>query len=359
MTEERLTIDERVLFTKIANDIKNNPTDYHEAGKWLDEYCTKDSFCERTKEDKKKWEDDIKEGFPAEGALEMTKYMLEADIYLSPYDVMLNEDGEEDVEATKRIIENSKVGYRLYLYLYTWRDTIWHLIGNWDTKINLGIENSRRVLLITWLLIRPDLEADSPELNISKFEKMPSEKTHSLYSDTFDLRQRRGQQWMEAIKVAWQTVKIDRETVTQSPPSSEEPTETDQNAKFHKPKAENWQQITIEVVDNDTVKFKVNDNNWERANYTQLGFLDRRKNRPDKLWPIFLGLASKNLPTGINRPKMKPKDIDRIRYKLRKFFGIKKLPIKYNRKAKEYRCNFTFTDPRDWKTIPQNENRVD
>ena len=248
MAEERLTIEDRVLFAEIANDIKSNPSDYQEAVKWLDEYCTKGSFRERTEEYKNKLEDGIKKGFPLEDGLELAKCMLEADIYLSFYDVRLNEDGEEDVEATKKIIENSKVGYRLYLYLYTWRDTIWHLIGNWDTKINLGIKNSRRVLLITWLLTRSDLENDSPEPNVSKFEEMPSEKKQSLYHDIFDLRQRRGQQWMEAIHVAWQTVKIERETATQASPSSEEATETEQE------NLTDTEENILEALGNETIK---------------------------------------------------------------------------------------------------------
>ncbi|MCP4611726.1 MAG: hypothetical protein GY845_23700 [Planctomycetes bacterium] len=125
------------------------------------------------------------------------------------------------------------------------------------------------------------------------------------------------------------------------------------------PKAEHWKQIAIEVVDDDMIKYKVNDKKWERANYIELGFLDKRKNMPKSLWPIFLGLASKNLPSNIKRPKMKPKDIDRIRDTLRAFFGIKSLPIKYDRKAKEYCCIFKFSDPRDWKGTLQNENLVD
>ena len=212
MTEERLTIEDRVLFAEIANDIKSDPDNYREAGKWLDEYCNKNSFRKRTEKDMEHLEQGIKDfGVPVEDELELAKYMLEADIYLSPYDVKFNEYGEVDIEATMNIIENSKTGYRLYLYLYTWRDAIWYFIGNWEKIINLGINNSRRILLMTWLLTSSDPETESAELNISKFEKMPSEKKQSLYRDTFDLGQRRGQQWMEAVKVAWQIVKLSRE----------------------------------------------------------------------------------------------------------------------------------------------------
>lgn len=125
------------------------------------------------------------------------------------------------------------------------------------------------------------------------------------------------------------------------------------------PKAESWEDITIQVVDDKTIKYKVKEKNWERANFTQLGFLDKRSNKPNQLWSIFLGLATKNLPPNIKRPEMKPKDIDRICKALRGFFGPKDRPIRYNKRAKEYCCSFTFGDPRDWTSIIQNENLSD
>ena len=121
-------------------------------------------------------------------------------------------------------------------------------------------------------------------------------------------------------------------------------------------RANSWKEVAIEVIDKDTIKYKVRDGRWIRTNYTELGFLDKRKNQDNKLWPIFLGLATKNLPPNINKPGMKSKDIDRIRDTLRKFFSIKSRPIEYDKRAKEYRCNFNFNDPRDWTSTMQNEN---
>jgi len=112
-------------------------------------------------------------------------------------------------------------------------------------------------------------------------------------------------------------------------------------------KADNWEQVTIEVVDDDTIKYKVNDKKWERANYTELGFLDRRKHLPNNLWPRFLSLAERIRPMS-NPPNIKPKDIDRIRSTLRNFFGLQKIPIQYDSKNQKYSCMFKFYDNRDW-----------
>jgi len=112
-------------------------------------------------------------------------------------------------------------------------------------------------------------------------------------------------------------------------------------------KADNWEQVTIEVVDNDTIKYKVNDKKWERANCTELGFLDRRKHLPNNLWPRFLSLAEQTRPMP-NPPNIKPKDIDRIRSTLRNFFGLQKIPIQYDSKNKKYSCMFKFYDKRNW-----------
>lgn len=149
------------------------------------------------------------------------------------------------------------------------------------------------------------------------------------------------------------------ELVTHKPAGTEQKPETVKKPPALQDKLSTWQHLSIEVVDDDTVRYKIGGGKWKRVNYTQLGFLDKRRNRANQLWPIFLGLAGKNLPSNINRPTMKSKDIDRIRDTLRRFFGIKNLPIKYDKRTKEYRCHFTFNDPRDWTDTLQNENLSD
>ena len=139
--------------------------------------------------------------------------------------------------------------------------------------------------------------------------------------------------------------KMEVESQQPAPQTSEE---TGQENKAGKePKAETWEQITIEIVDDDTIKYKASGKKWERASYTELGFLDNRKHLANKLWPKFLSLATQNRPVS-NQPKIVPKDIDRIRVELRKFFGLQEIPIRYDKKNKKYFCNFRFYDKRNW-----------
>ncbi len=112
--------------------------------------------------------------------------------------------------------------------------------------------------------------------------------------------------------------------------------------------ATKWEEITIEVIDDDTIKCKAGAENWQRYGYFELGFRDERKTLPNKLWSIFLSLAEQNQPS-VNSQKITPKDIQRIRKTLREAFGLQGMPIKrYDENAKRYPCKFKFVDPREW-----------
>jgi hypothetical protein len=113
-------------------------------------------------------------------------------------------------------------------------------------------------------------------------------------------------------------------------------------------KANKWEDISIEVVDDQTLKYKVGAGNWQRADYTEFGFRDQRKTLPNKLWSKFLSLARQNR-VNVNSPKITPKDIQRIRQILRKTFGLRGMPIKrYDKNTQKYLCEFEFVDPREW-----------
>jgi hypothetical protein len=103
--------------------------------------------------------------------------------------------------------------------VYLWRDTIWHLIANWSDIPSLGLKDSRRVLLITWLLTDPDLEPDLSEPIITNFEKMPTKKRQYLYHDIFILGGDRCQQWIDATRLSWHTIKIEKGKATMPPMS--------------------------------------------------------------------------------------------------------------------------------------------
>ena len=109
--------------------------------------------------------------------------------------------------------------------------------------------------------------------------------------------------------------------------------------------ADNWEQVSIDILDNDTMRYKIGKEEWKRANYAVLGFMDNRKGLPNKLWGIFQEMANHNdggfirMPT----PSNVSKDIDRIRDILRQFFDIQEIPIKYNEKVRAYHVKFNLT----------------
>ncbi|NQT01459.1 MAG: hypothetical protein HQ580_05525 [Planctomycetes bacterium] len=108
---------------------------------------------------------------------------------------------------------------------------------------------------------------------------------------------------------------------------------------------DNWEQVSIDILDDDTVRYKIGKEEWKRANYAELDFKDNRKGLPNKLWGIFREMAKHNDGGFINMPTplSVSKDIDRIRRILRQFFGVQELPIKYDRKVHAYHVNFNFT----------------
>lgn len=114
--------------------------------------------------------------------------------------------------------------------------------------------------------------------------------------------------------------------------------------------ADNWEQVSIDILDNDTVRYKIGKEEWKRVNYAEFGFKDNRKGLPNKLWRIFREMAKYNnggfikMPT----PSSVSKDIDRIRGILRQFFCVPEIPIKYNKKVRAYHVKFNLTHKKNY-----------
>lgn len=112
-----------------------------------------------------------------------------------------------------------------------------------------------------------------------------------------------------------------------------------------KKKAENWESVSIDIIDDDTLRYKVDVEPWKRANYSEMGFIDKRKAAPNRLWKIFKVIAE--YTTGkecdMRTPENISKDMDRICDTLKNFFGPSDRPIRYNRKTKQYLLEFNLT----------------
>jgi hypothetical protein len=97
------------------------------------------------------------------------------------------------------------------------------------------------------------------------------------------------------------------------------------------------------------VKYRAGDNPWRRATYAEMGFVDKRKALPNKLWELFKTMAqySSGQQIRMKTPANVSKDMDRIRATLRKFFGLGGTPIKYRKKDCSYDTKFHLTDGRE------------
>ena len=122
--------------------------------------------------------------------------------------------------------------------------------------------------------------------------------------------------------------------------------------KTPQPRAKNWAEISIEIIDEDTLKYKVEGGVWERVTYAEMGFVDRRKALPNKLWVVFKRLAmySTGRKIPVKTPTNISKDMDRIRCTLRRFFGLTGTPIRYNKRERTYDTKFNLKDGREGTT---------
>jgi len=118
--------------------------------------------------------------------------------------------------------------------------------------------------------------------------------------------------------------------------------------RVEEPKATQWAKVTIEIVDDNTVRYKIGSAGWQRATCEALGFFDKRKELPNTLWPLFREMAKccKNRCIELRTQRNVSKCVDRICDTLKKFFGPQDRPICYDRRARKYRVEFDLSDPR-------------
>jgi hypothetical protein len=149
----------------------------------------------------------------------------------------------------------------------------------------------------------------------------------------------------DVYKVADELVRDDSRDLPSSTSMSREAEEAKSSGKALLAKATRWDEISIEVVDDHTVKYKVSDGNWKRLNYSEFGFQDERRGLPNKLWTRFLEMAAHCSGEYINMstPTNISKDIDRICKTLKEFFGPNDRPILYNKKNKNWKVAFRLT----------------
>ena len=254
---------------------------------------------------------------------------------------------KESLERWRNVEKEPAISYRF-------RDAQNALLWKcWGRKEFLSREEAERILLLTWLIT--DREAEQVRLGITEFENWAWNQglrgRDFVYYETFikDFGEI-GNKWLKLVRLAWAKVEAEKNLESKKSAEAERKTQFVEELTASEPKPETWQELSIEVVDNETIKYRVGNRRWEHVNYAQFGFMDKRRGRPNKLWPIFLEMSKYcsggyiNMPT----PKNISKDIDRICATLQKFFGIQERPIPYDKKVRAYHVKCDFTDKRNW-----------
>jgi len=133
-----------------------------------------------------------------------------------------------------------------------------------------------------------------------------------------------------------------------------------QSTRQHPPKIDKWEDLTIEVIDDSTIRYKIGEKTT-RATNQELGFWNNTKQCPNKPWETLLTLAtvcrnnqigstsdSRNEQRSNHDKTVKnlQKDIDLICATLKDFFGPDDRPIPYRRKETCWRTLFHFHDAR-------------
>lgn len=158
----------------------------------------------------------------------------------------------------------------------------------------------------------------------------------------------------DSIELALKRVEADlvrqpAETEQSEPKKSAETRQKTETVEELAKRVVKWEDLIIEFTDDDTVRYKVGHRKWERAGYETLGFNDKRRGLPNKLWPFFQELAKycKNGWVEIHTPKNINKDIDRICGTLKAFFGPQERPIQYDKKSKRFKVKFNLSYKQD------------
>jgi len=135
---QTITPEDRELFSKIARHIRTNPTAYTETGKWLDEYCSEDSYWQR-QEHKLKELKELQKG-------------------ISAFPVHRVKQLEEEIETR-----------RTPASIIRFQEACDYLQEKYKDQQFIPEDDARRIILITWLLTDPDAERSS--LTITELDK--------------------------------------------------------------------------------------------------------------------------------------------------------------------------------------------
>jgi len=176
--EKSISAEERDLFHKVAQDIKDRPAKYREAGKWLDEYCGEDAYWQRQEKELKELRRKERE-FP-------------------------NWPIPKQVRQLEQEIEQRRTP-ALAVRFQEARD---YLFEKYKQQQFIPEDDAKRIILIAWLLTDPD--AEKADLAITELEKWtwePLDDVTKMSRGYANFLWFHGgkvyRPWMNLVRIAW------------------------------------------------------------------------------------------------------------------------------------------------------------
>ncbi len=173
--------EESNLFRFIAEHIRTNHSDYKQAGKWLDEYCSESAYWSRKKDELER--------------LKKNRGTLPEGLY------------QRDVASLEKEITEK----RTLPPLIRFNEAKKYFTDKYKDLELIQKDDAKKIILITWLITDPD--AENTKLNITEFEnwiweplddvsKLSRGFTSFLFSQNKDL-------WLRLAKIAWEKANVD------------------------------------------------------------------------------------------------------------------------------------------------------
>ena len=109
-----------------------------------------------------------------------------------------------------------------------------------------------------------------------------------------------------------------------------------------------WADLSLVVIDENTVKYKISDGKWITASNRELGFADKRTKgkRIRRIWNVFLLLVKHYEQTATFEPGIQ-KNVERVGNVFQEYFGLKdSSPVYYSKTYVRYKFNFNVKDER-------------
>lgn len=176
--QEIVTPEDHDLFRDIANEIRNNPGKYSEAGKWLDEYCSETGYWQR-QENKLKELQAQEKRFPT---LPIAQHVRQL---------------EKDIEVR-----------RTPALIIRFQEAMNNLIEKYKDQQFIPEADAKKIIIIAWLLTDPD--AEKANLNITQLEEWswePIDDVTKLSRGYENFLWFQGGKaygpWMNLIRIAW------------------------------------------------------------------------------------------------------------------------------------------------------------